>query len=97
MNLHQTSASVCMNCEEFRVFITHQVLVGVGLPCGELEVVPADEQKQEEGQHEKLAVPHRHKEDLRRQDMTVLYIAPHYSTVTQLSNLSRPVPKKQNI
>lgn len=60
-----------MNIEEFGVLVTHQVLVGAGLPRGELEVVPADEQKQEEGQHEELKVPHRHKEDLRRQDMTV--------------------------
>lgn len=51
--------------------VTHQVLVEVGLPRSELEVVPADEQKQEEGQHEELPVPHRHKEDLWRQDMTV--------------------------
>lgn len=50
---------------------THQVLVGVGLPCIQLEIVPANEQKQEEGQHKELPVPHCHKEDLWRQDMTV--------------------------
>lgn len=66
MRLH-----VWMNTEEFGVLVTHQVLVGVGLPCRELEVVPANDQKQEEGKHEELPVPHRHKEDLRRQDMTV--------------------------
>lgn len=56
----------------FAVHITHQVLVG-DEPCrGELEVVPADEQEQEEGQHEELKVPHRHQEDLkeRRQNST---------------------------
>lgn len=48
--------------------ITHQVLVGRGLPLGEKEIVPADEQKQEERQHEELPVPHGHQEDLTRQD-----------------------------
>lgn len=56
---------------ESGVVVSHQVLVGTGLPRSELEVVPTNEQKQEQRQHEELPVPHRHKEDLRRQDMTV--------------------------
>lgn len=41
---------------------THQVLAD---PTGaDLEVVPRDEQDQEEGQHVKLPVPHRHHKDL---------------------------------
>lgn len=62
--------SRCINTEEFLVLVTHQVLVGTGLPFGEVEVVPDDEQKQEEGQHEELPVPHRHQEDLTRQNVT---------------------------
>ena len=62
-----------MNTKVFTVLVsvTHQVQVCAVLPPSELEVLPAKEQKQEEGQHEELPVPHRHKEDLRRQDMTV--------------------------
>lgn len=51
----------------FGVVVTHYFLVGAGLPCSELEVLPSDDEKEEEGQHEELPVPHRHKEDLRRQ------------------------------
>lgn len=47
------------------MLIAHQVLVGAVLPRRELEVVPSEEQKQEEGQHEELPVPHRHQEDLK--------------------------------
>lgn len=50
------------------MLIAHQVLVGAGLPCRDLEVVPSEEQKQEEGQHEELPMPHRHQEDLRGRD-----------------------------
>lgn len=49
-----------------RLSVTHQVLAGAALPRGELEVVPSQQQQQEEGQHEELPVPHRHQEDLRR-------------------------------
>lgn len=56
--------------EEVRVHVTHQVLVGVGFPCRELEVLASNEQEEEEGQHEKLPVPHRHDEDLRAQHKT---------------------------
>lgn len=60
-----------MNTVEFGVLITYEVLVRTGSPCTELKVLPSNEQKQEEGQHEELPVPYRHEEDLRRQDMTV--------------------------
>lgn len=46
---------------------THYFLVGAGLPCRQLEVLPSQDEEQEEGQHEELPVPHRHQEDLRRQ------------------------------
>lgn len=55
-----------MNTEELGAPVTHQVLAGAGLPCRELEVLPSDEQEQEERQHEELPVPHRHQEDLKR-------------------------------
>ena len=61
--------------------ITHQVLVGASLSCSELDVVPADEQKQEEGQHEELPVPHCHKEDLKRQSMKHHIILQHLTPV----------------
>lgn len=51
----------------FGVDVTHYFLVGAGLPCCQLEVLPSQDEEQEEGQHEELAVPHRHQEDLRRQ------------------------------
>lgn len=47
--------------------VTHYFLVGAGLPCRQLEVLPSQDEEQEEGQHEELPVPHRHQEDLRRQ------------------------------
>lgn len=47
--------------------VTHYFLVGGGLPCSELEILPSDYEEEEEGQHEELPVPHCHKEDLRRQ------------------------------
>lgn len=53
-----------MNTEEFGV--THEVLVGAGLPRRELEVLPSNEQEQEQGQHEEIPVPHCHEEDLRK-------------------------------
>lgn len=49
------------------VVVTHDFLVGAGLPGGELEVLPSDDEEEEERQHEELHVPHRHQEDLRRQ------------------------------
>lgn len=51
----------------FGVAATHYFLDGAGLPCSELEVQPSDDEKEEEGQHEELPVPHRHEEDLRKQ------------------------------
>lgn len=49
-----------------RPSVTHQVLAGSALPHGDLEVLPSEQQQQEEGKHEELPVPHRHQEDLRR-------------------------------
>lgn len=46
--------------------VTHYFLVGAGLPCRQLEVLPSQDEEQEEGQHEELPVPHCHQEDLRR-------------------------------
>ena len=85
-----------MNTEELGVLVTHHVLAGAGLPRRELEVVPADEQEQEEGQHEELPVPHRHKEDLRRQGHDSVTQSPsHYSRDPAFSNLGNPVPKNK--
>lgn len=52
----------------FGIISTHKLLVGTGLPFS--EVLPSDEQKQEEGQHEELPVPDHHKENLGRHGMT---------------------------
>lgn len=60
-----------MNTVECGVLVTYEVLVRAALPCTELKVLPSNEQKQEEGQHEELPVPYRHNKDLRRQDVTV--------------------------
>lgn len=56
---------------KLRVLIAYQVLVVAGPSCWELEVVPAYEEKQEEGKHEEFPVPHCQEEDLRRENMTV--------------------------
>lgn len=66
----------------YSFWFTHYFLVGADLPGSDLEVLPSDDKKQEERQHEELPVPHRHKEDLRRQ-----------STGTAFKNVS----EKQNI
>lgn len=50
----------------FPAAVTHNFLAGAGLPRGQLEVLPPEDEEQEEGQHEELPVPHRHQEDLRR-------------------------------